>query len=193
MSSVAKAIETQYAGCRFRSRLEARWAVFFDNLGIGLGWEYEKEGYQFGDGSRYLPDFWIPSRKLWVEIKGSPHPKEDDIYAAEQLHYATTFPVLMAFGLPMSTPMKLFCTDSSNSGSGVSWWHECEWAATGSFGLKVDVGPSGFSSVFMNSDYSIAHAIGSDCDRQFDEVLEYAAVAAKSARFEFGESGWSQR
>lgn len=32
--STIKAIETSYAGCRFRSRLEARWAVFFDTLGI---------------------------------------------------------------------------------------------------------------------------------------------------------------
>ena len=29
-----KAIETKYKGFRFRSRLEARWAVFFDALGI---------------------------------------------------------------------------------------------------------------------------------------------------------------
>ena len=32
-SRTAKAIETRYAGHRFRSRLEARWAVFFDALG----------------------------------------------------------------------------------------------------------------------------------------------------------------
>jgi hypothetical protein len=38
-----KAIETRYAGCRFRSRLEARWAVFFDALGVK--WEYEREGF----------------------------------------------------------------------------------------------------------------------------------------------------
>lgn len=29
-----KAIETRYKGYRFRSRLEARWAVFFDALGL---------------------------------------------------------------------------------------------------------------------------------------------------------------
>ena len=29
-----KPIETVYNGYRFRSRLEARWAVFFDALGI---------------------------------------------------------------------------------------------------------------------------------------------------------------
>lgn len=66
---VIKAIETNYKGCRFRSRLEARWAVFFDALGVE--WQYEKEGFEFEDGTRYLPDFWIPSHNMWVEVKGS--------------------------------------------------------------------------------------------------------------------------
>jgi len=39
-----KPIETLYNGYRFRSRLEARWAVFFD--AIGLKYEYEVEGYK---------------------------------------------------------------------------------------------------------------------------------------------------
>src|SRR5262245_37899249 len=59
-------IETSYKGYRFRSRLEARWAVFFDAL--ELKWEYEKEGYDLG-GVYYLPDFWLPEKKSWVEIK----------------------------------------------------------------------------------------------------------------------------
>ena len=62
-----KAIETYYNGYRFRSRLEARWAVFFDKLGIK--YEYEKEGFDL-DGVWYLPDFWLPDLKCWVEIKG---------------------------------------------------------------------------------------------------------------------------
>jgi hypothetical protein len=49
-----KPIETRYAGHRFRSRLEARWAVFFTTLGIR--WEYEPQGY-IVDGTPYLPDF----------------------------------------------------------------------------------------------------------------------------------------
>jgi hypothetical protein len=36
-------IETLYRGYRFRSRLEARWAVFFDVAGIP--WQYEVEGF----------------------------------------------------------------------------------------------------------------------------------------------------
>lgn len=65
---LVKAIETQYAGCRFRSRLEARWAVFFDT--IGIDWQYEPEGYELADGRRYLPDFYLP-RIGWYEVKGA--------------------------------------------------------------------------------------------------------------------------
>lgn len=67
-----QAIETRYAGCRFRSRLEARWAVFFDRLGVA--WEYEPQGYMVGWSERprpYLPDFWLPAERVWVEVKGS--------------------------------------------------------------------------------------------------------------------------
>lgn len=67
-----KPIETSYKGCLFRSRLEARWAVFFD--AIGTKWEYEKEGFELGNGERYLPDFWLPDigTGIWFEVKGEP-------------------------------------------------------------------------------------------------------------------------
>lgn len=63
-----KAIQTSYKGYRFRSRLEARWAVFFEKLGIK--WEYEKEGYELSGGYRYLPDFWLPEVDCFFEVKG---------------------------------------------------------------------------------------------------------------------------
>lgn len=65
-----KAIQTQYKGYHFRSRLEARWAVFFDAL--GLEWEYEPEGFDLGDGVYYLPDFKVTNKDgsyVWYEIK----------------------------------------------------------------------------------------------------------------------------
>lgn len=71
-----KAIETVYNGYRFRSRLEARWAVFFDEMGIA--YKYETEGFDLGNGIRYLPDFWLPHSLpafaeegwgFWAEIK----------------------------------------------------------------------------------------------------------------------------
>lgn len=78
---MAAAIETRYSGCRFRSRLEARWAMFFDHM--GLRWSYEPEGFQWESplvrapgGSwetstmRYLPDFWLPDLGSYAEVKG---------------------------------------------------------------------------------------------------------------------------
>ncbi len=53
-----KAIETYYDGYRFRSRLEARWAIFFNELGIKF--EYEPQGYVLKSGETYLPDFYLP-------------------------------------------------------------------------------------------------------------------------------------
>jgi hypothetical protein len=69
-----RAIETEYRGYRFRSRTEARWAVCWDAAGIT--WQYEAEGFELG-GSRYLPDFFLPDLKTYVEVK----PTKD---AAEQ-------------------------------------------------------------------------------------------------------------
>jgi hypothetical protein len=59
----------------FRSRLEARWAVFFDTLRIKYA--YEPEGFAL-QGGNYLPDFYIPNQRtfrhghngLFVEVKG---------------------------------------------------------------------------------------------------------------------------
>lgn len=64
-------IETRYKGYRFRSRTEARWAVFFD--AVGYEWTYEEQGYVLGDGSTYLPDFVVRDGdcNVWVaEVKG---------------------------------------------------------------------------------------------------------------------------
>jgi hypothetical protein len=62
-----RAIQTQYQGYKFRSRLEARWAVLFDNL--GYKWVYEPEGYKLSDGTCYLPDFYLPQFGIFAEVK----------------------------------------------------------------------------------------------------------------------------
>lgn len=62
-----KAIETEYNGYKFRSRLEARWAVFFDAMGIK--YLYEHEGLE-RDSVKYLPDFYLPECGLYAEVKG---------------------------------------------------------------------------------------------------------------------------
>jgi hypothetical protein len=63
----AHAIPTRYRGTLFRSKLEADWARGFDAL--RLGWRYEHEARYFGD-TFYLPDFWLPRSRQFVEVKG---------------------------------------------------------------------------------------------------------------------------
>lgn len=53
---------------KFRSRLEARVAVFLDALDIK--YLYEPEGYSLSDGTLYLPDFYLPVSKQFIEVKG---------------------------------------------------------------------------------------------------------------------------
>ena len=62
-----KPIPTNYDGYSFRSRLEARWAVFFRCMGIR--YQYEVEGLKLADGANYLPDFYLPDFKCYLEIK----------------------------------------------------------------------------------------------------------------------------
>ncbi len=65
-SSRVQALPTEYLGYIFRSRLEARWAVFLTALEIT--WQYEAEGLDI-DGTWYLPDFQLPELELLLEIK----------------------------------------------------------------------------------------------------------------------------
>lgn len=94
-----KAIETEYAGCRFRSRTEARWAVFFDAL--GWRWEFELEGFELPSG-RYLPDFkvWTHGRPdpVWFEVKPFTRHCPDDPRWTE-LASASGIQVLTAYGM----------------------------------------------------------------------------------------------
>lgn len=61
-----KSKPTDYNGTRYRSRLEARWAVFFDSLGIE--YVYEPEWIPI-PGHKYRPDFYLPDCDMWAEIK----------------------------------------------------------------------------------------------------------------------------
>lgn len=91
-----KAIETNYRGCRFRSRLEARWVVFFDALWIE--WQYEMEGFNLPAG-RYLPDFWMPQVKMWAEVKPVAFTSRE-LTLCVQLMHTTGYPVLLLDGPP---------------------------------------------------------------------------------------------
>jgi len=83
-----KAIETHWKGYRFRSRLEARWAVFFEEL--GWKWKYEHQGYNIGweQPAKWLPDFEVQIPQsfgmnvhAYVEVKGNPKFLSDGEFA----------------------------------------------------------------------------------------------------------------
>lgn len=99
MSQSIAPIETNYAGCRFRSRLEARWAVFLDRLNIT--WEHEPDSFQTSAGA-YLPDFKIelpddPSHPYWLEVKPDDF-IQDDRHRA--LAAQSGMPLIVARGMP---------------------------------------------------------------------------------------------
>jgi hypothetical protein len=89
-----KAIETLYNGYRFRSRLEARWAIFFDALGIK--YRYEEDGFDL-ENKWYLPDFWFPTLECWIEIKPQ-KPTSQELRKAEKLANLSHKRVAIFFG-----------------------------------------------------------------------------------------------
>jgi hypothetical protein len=91
---VIKAINTEYKGYKFRSRLEARFAVFLDAMNIT--WDYEVQGYTLPINGNYLPDFYLPngglapgySKPLWIEVKAG-QPTADEVNKLRELVVTT--------------------------------------------------------------------------------------------------------
>lgn len=184
-----KAIETRYKGYRFRSRLEARWAVFFDALHIP--WEYEKEGFDLGSAGRYLPDFWLPSLRAWVEVKpievqhGSP-----EWLKARSLANADR-PVIIGQGMPDNDAL-LFAHDCGDSGGGSSEWDIYLGWIAGS--IIVVAGDCLDFRVITDAKWNQIHwVIGIEhrLSHQYRARPEFnnAVADARAARFEHGESG----
>lgn len=120
-----RALPSYWRGIVFRSRTEARWAAFFDAL--GLEWVYEPEGYELQDGTWYLPDFWLPQLRLWVEVKpsygASRHERDKCRMLAEGLGY----PVMVTDGQPRHAYFDSYWPDGDEWGGSFSskgrvWW-----------------------------------------------------------------------
>lgn len=200
-----KAIETRYKGYRFRSRLEARWAVFFDALGIQ--WEYEKEGYDLGDAGWYLPDFWLPQVEMWAEVKPQ-HFSAVEIDRCWALCAHTGYEVVLLDGMP-DFRSYFACTFDA---------HDHVWmnTLTGETSVVTDGGyPGGdFDLRVPWSDYIIGNGYlheehrfyGNTGEQDFpsparwhagdypgdhSDPKQYASAvnAARAARFEHGERG----
>lgn len=115
-----KPIETIWQGYRFRSRLEARWAVFFTAL--GWRWEYEPEGYDLGEAGRYLPDFLVPEIDggLFVEVKPTGYqPSRHDVRRWFSLCQGTGRKLLLAAGTPAARAYGLASWDRKAEADGL--------------------------------------------------------------------------
>lgn len=121
-----KAIQTEYKGYRFRSRLEARWAVFFDELNIQ--YQYEPDGFPLKSGW-YLPDFYLPEFSIYVEIK--PFDKSIVRYAGDgnqweqkcrEFRDTVGKAILLCYGDPCEDLLRLFAWDYNDSTGGSSEW-----------------------------------------------------------------------
>lgn len=154
-----KAIPTRYAGCFFRSRLEARWAVFWDALGVK--WEYEPEGFVLAGGGPYLPDFWLPQVRMWAEVKPITF-TETERAKSRALAQQSGFPCLLLVGTPDNRAYEAEHPD------GEKW----TYALTNEHGYVQSEG----------------RFFSSPGDETFSDTAE-AVISARSARFEFGERG----
>ena len=132
-----QALQTWHNGHHFRSRVEARWAVFFEHMGVSF--DYEPEAYSDGQ-TAYLPDFLISLRlsapdnrfepKVFFEVKGA-QPTPEELAKARMLAKLTNKHVLIAFGSFSSgfksipTPV-MFSVKPDGAVDGLFHWSHCQ-------------------------------------------------------------------
>lgn len=186
-----KAIATSYKGYKFRSRLEARWAVFFDSL--GLDWEYEKEGFNLENGLYYLPDFYLPNivgRKAWIEVKPD-IPSPDDVDVAKIVAFQKAiFPSALIFVAakdPFAMDSCLAALQEQENGGigfGLCFFgslpdNQIVLIATEENGNAILLHQGGHEDVSDTNYFELIKT----------PLLQKARIAARSARFEHGQHG----
>jgi hypothetical protein len=184
-----KAIETSYKGYRFRSRLEARWAVFFDHI-WSVKWEYEKEGYDLGNGIMYLPDFWIPLYGTdkcgnFIEIKHSaPNEKECEKMSLLADKVGTTHRVYCFWGDPNNWHARVYVSERHIKGvknlyvSDGVYDHEEQSFMQEHLPNHFYYAPAPFGVRWLELPHTTKQ-----------NIIKEATSAFFSARFEFGEEG----
>ena len=180
MEKTIKPIETKYNGFRFRSRLEARWAIFFDM--IGLKYEYEVEGFEM-NGIRYLPDFYIPSLDRWFEIKAKPL-SEYEMKKCEEFCFNKDNENIK-FSVLVGSPEAVKIDAVAGIMEYVWEWPSEKYSDNVRFLAPEELSEKEYYSRFMRGLWVVPDVT--------EEELATAAVAAREARFEFGERPVTQK
>lgn len=179
-------IETEYKKYRFRSRLEARWAVFLDEL--GLSWNYELEGYELENGERYLPDFWLPQISMWAEVKG-PQFTHQEIQNASLLSKGTGYLCLLLGGEPQNRVYPAAPPPEPEQGPDWMTGEDGPLYAAWSYCLTCYHSyPSTEGRLFACPGCSCYQNRDGGCNRCKYEDTAKAVKAARSAHFEHGET-----
>jgi len=171
-----QALETYYNGYRFRSRLEARWAVFFDAM--GWKYQYEPQGFLLPDDIPYLPDFFLPELQVWVEIKPTEPSQQERMraydFSIEHLTYFIFYGVPGSHGCFWVDETQEWCFEHA-------YFARCCRCASGVYVLDDSIGRTLFSPCAPQCDKEAY-----DYPEFTDDILRAFALA-KGARFEHGE------
>src|SRR5437899_5019957 len=188
-----KDIETTYGGYRMRSRLEARWAVFFDRLGVR--WIYEPEGYGLPNGQAFLPDFLLTNvglregkhysqqdwSKVFIEVK--PTRETADRYAETYKFFGMCAPhplIVCISGQPFGGhPFNL--AEASDDIVIEQWANPIAWDAPMFLCRCYRCHAMKFE--FIEHDRMQCPFCGSQCD-DGHPAIDTAIEAARAARFE---------
>lgn len=175
-------LPTTYDGIKYRSRTEARWAYFWDQLGIKC--RYEDQGF-LTDGSAYLPDFAVfaAGGTIWAEIK--PDWLTDEQGIAKFRKFAAQRPqpsrAVLLVGPPQNEQMYLVIggDDTLDDPLKGAWEDDTqEWRPCGG-GYHFDLCSAGtFRARFVED------GCPDDFGGDGEEKIKKAAENARSARFD---------
>lgn len=181
-----KAIETKNMGYRFRSRTEARWAVFFTR--IAFQWEYEPQGFMLDSQTPYLPDFKLVlpgDRLLFCSVK----PEEADDFDKEELRKlhllsdGTDSDVLLLPGPPTHRAYHMVRPRTTEDVLSLAFFQDYE--------PYVKIADDYWFAVLSFDERTGRHHFKADerrLGKAFGKAYVQAVEAARAARFEHGES-----
>lgn len=171
-----KAIPTRYKKYKFRSRTEARWAVFLDAL--QCEWIYEPEGFELESGL-YLPDFWVTN----LNIKGtSSRPVADGFFIEIKPAGFDQHTLILCRQLADATRKPTFLLAGN---VGVGEYKSWRWEP---YGAVESCPTEDLVSVFAFHIVTACSPLFQLPGNTFGGILNKGFTAAGSARFEHGET-----